>query len=79
MTDGLVWILVSVEWPGDNQEVYARVKYGLAHKVTFFTWPKARWEGGSIVYDLDYFSEWAALPGDGVQQVAAVRPVKRSR
>jgi hypothetical protein len=62
VADDLVWVLLSAERPRDNQQVYARVRYGLAHKVTFYTQPTPRWEGGSIVYELDYFAEWAAVP-----------------
>jgi hypothetical protein len=65
MTGDLVWVLVSAEQPRDNQQVYARVKYGLSHKVTFYTQPAPRWEGGSMVFEFDYFSEWAPRLGDG--------------
>ena len=65
MTDDLIWVLVSARQPRDKESVYARVKYGLAHKVTFYTQPTRRWEDGNIVYDFEYFSEWAPLPGDG--------------
>jgi hypothetical protein len=30
-------------------------------KVTFYALPSPRWEGASIVYDFQYFAEWAVL------------------
>jgi hypothetical protein len=41
--------------------VYARVEHGTARLVTFYARPSPRWEGSSIVYDYDYFTEWAEL------------------
>lgn len=61
MTDRLAWISIPAHQPRDRQLVYARVKDGLPKKVTFYARPTPRWEGSSIVYDFQYFSEWAAL------------------
>jgi hypothetical protein len=65
MTDGLTWVSVSsATQPRDHQLVYARIPQGKPRKVTFYTRPTPRWEGGSIVYDFYYFAEWAALEGE---------------
>jgi hypothetical protein len=61
MTDDLAWIAISAHQPHDREIVYARVKSGMPKKVTFYAEPPPRWEGSSIVYDLQYFAEWAAL------------------
>ena len=60
-TDDLVWISLPNHQPRDRQLVYARVPDGLPRKVTFYARPTPRWEGSSIVYDFQYFAEWAAL------------------
>ena len=61
MTDDLTWSSIPDHYPDDRQPVYARVKDGLPKKVTFYARPTPRWEGSSLVYDFQYFSEWAAL------------------
>jgi len=61
ITDHLAWFSISAHQPRDRQRVYARVKGGLPKKVTFYARPTPRWEGSSIVYDFQYFGEWAAL------------------
>lgn len=61
MTANLAWVSTSVHKPHDRQEVYARVAGGLPKKVTYYARPTPRWEGSSIVYDSQYFTEWAAL------------------
>lgn len=33
-------------------------------KVTYYELPSPRWEGSSIVYDFQYFAEWAALTAE---------------
>jgi len=61
MTEHLAWVSISAHQPRDRQLVYARLKGGLPKKVTFYARPTPRWEGSSIVYDFQYFSEWAAM------------------
>jgi hypothetical protein len=61
MANELVWISISARRPHDREMVYARVKSGMPKKVTFYAQPSPRWEGSSIVYDFQYFAEWAAL------------------
>ena len=61
MTDDLAWVSISILQPRDRQLVYARPKYGMPKKVTYYARPTPRWEGSSIVYDFRYFAEWAAL------------------
>ena len=61
ITDHLAWVSTSAHKPHDRQRVYARVKGGQPKKVTFFAGPTPRWEGSSIVYEFQYFPEWAAL------------------
>ena len=61
MTDDLAWVSITAHQPQDSQLVYARVKYGMPKKVTFYARPTPRWEGADIVYDLQYFAEWVAL------------------
>ena len=61
MTDDLAWVSISKLQPRDRQLVYARLKDGMPRKVTYYARPTPRWEGSSIVYDLRYFAEWAAL------------------
>jgi hypothetical protein len=63
MTDDLYWISLSILQPRDRQTVYARAKHGMPQKVTYYARPMPRWEGASIVYDVAYFAEWAALQG----------------
>jgi len=60
-TEHLVWVSIPAHKPRDCQRVYARLKGGLPKKVTFYARPTPRWEGSRIVYDFQYFSEWAAL------------------
>lgn len=64
MADDLAWVSISARQPQDSQLVYARAQHGQPKKVTFYTRPTPRWEGGSIVYDFRYFAEWAALDGE---------------
>ena len=47
--------------------MYARLEDGKAQLVTFYALPSPRWEGSSIVYDYQYFTEWASLPRARVQ------------
>jgi hypothetical protein len=64
MTDKLAWISISERRPHDREVVYARVKSdmpSMPRKVTFYARPTPRWEGSSIVYELQYFAEWALL------------------
>lgn len=60
-TANLAWVSTSAHTPHDRQRVYARVAGGLPKKVTYYARPTPRWEGSSIVYDSQYFTEWAAL------------------
>lgn len=59
--DALAWVSISRSRPHDRQLVYARLAHGTARLVTFYARPSPRWEGSSIVYDYDYFTEWAEL------------------
>jgi len=61
MTDDLAWVSITADQPRNRQRVYARVKDGLPKKVTFYAAPTPRWEGSNLVYDFQYFAEWAAL------------------
>jgi hypothetical protein len=61
MTDQLAWVPITAHQPRHRQLVYARVKGGLPKKVTFYARPTPRWEGSSMIFDLQYFAEWAAL------------------
>jgi hypothetical protein len=61
MIDDLHWVSMFEEQPQDGQQVWARITDGKPHKVTFYESPAPRWEGSSIVYEFDYFAEWAAL------------------
>ena len=61
MTGHLTWVSTSANQPHDRQRVYARVTGGLPKKVTFYARPTPRWEGSSIIYEFQYFTEWAAL------------------
>jgi len=61
MTDDLAWVSTSAHKPHDRQRVYAREKGGQPKKVTFYARPTPRWEGSNIIYDSQYFTEWAAL------------------
>ena len=61
VTDQLAWVSITAARPRDRQLVYARVKDGLPKKVTFYARPTPRWEGSSMIYDFQYFAEWAAL------------------
>ena len=61
MTDHLAWFSIPAHQPRDRQLVYVRVKGCPPKKVTFYARPTPRWEGSSIVYDFQYFAEWAAL------------------
>ena len=60
-TDSLAWVSTSTHQPRDRQLVYARVKGGQPKKVTFYARPTPRWEGSNLIYDSQYFTEWAAL------------------
>jgi hypothetical protein len=64
MTNELSWISIATRRPQDRQLVYARVTNGMAKKVTFYALPEPRWEGASIVYDFQYFAEWAGLSAE---------------
>jgi hypothetical protein len=61
MTDDFAWVSIAAQRPKDRQRVYARVKDGLPKKVTFYARPTPRWEGSDIVYDFQYFEDWAAV------------------
>ena len=61
MSDDIAWVSTSAHQPHDRQRVYARVTGGQPKKVTFYARPTPRWEGSSIVYEFQYFTEWAAL------------------
>ena len=61
MDDDLHWVSITAHQPQNNEVVYARVKYGVPRKVTFYARPTPRWEGANIVYDFLYFAEWAPL------------------
>jgi hypothetical protein len=74
MADNLAWVPTSVNQPHDNQRVYARVKHGKPKKVTFYAEPTPRWEGANIVYDFQYFAEWAALDPERKPPSRARRP-----
>ena len=63
MTDDLAWVLLIVQQPQDRQLVYARAKYGTPKKVVFYADPP-RWIGANIVYQYEYFREWAPLEAD---------------
>jgi hypothetical protein len=60
--EALAWVATSRSRPHDRQLVYARLEHGTAQLVTFYARPSPRWEGSSIVYDYEYFTEWAPLP-----------------
>jgi len=60
-TDDFAWVSIPRHQPHDRQRVYARAKGGQPKQVTFYARPTPRWEGSSIVYDFQYFTEWAAL------------------
>jgi hypothetical protein len=55
------WVPTSQSRPHDRQLVYARIEHGTAQLVTFYARPSPRWEGSSIIYDYQYFAEWAPL------------------
>jgi hypothetical protein len=61
VTDNLTWVSIPAHHPRDRQRVYARLQNGLPKKVTFYARPTPRWESSSIVYDFQYFAEWAPL------------------
>ena len=65
MGDDLPWVSVPVHQPHDRQLVYARVKHGIPKKVTFYASPNPRWVGANIVYDFQYFAEWAPFEQAG--------------
>jgi hypothetical protein len=71
MKDDLAWVPTSTQRPHDFQQVYARAKSGTAQKVVFHALPTPRWVSPSIVYQFDYFQEWAP-------RVAKERALKRS-
>ena len=57
VTDDLAWVSITADQPRNRQRVYARVKDGIPKKVVFYARPTPRWEGSSIVYDFQYFTE----------------------
>ena len=63
MTDDLSWVSITAHQPQDSQRVYARAKNGTPQKVVFYASP-ARWIGPNIVYQFEYFREWAPLKSD---------------
>ena len=71
MNDDLAWVPTSTCRPHDFQVVYARAKSGTAQKVVFHARPSPRWVGADIVYQFEYFREWAP-------RVANERAMKRS-
>lgn len=72
MADDFAWVSLAVQHPEDRQVVYARVKNGKAHRVTFHASPSPRWVIPSMVFQFEYFAEWAAL------ESAERKPPKRS-
>ena len=60
MSDGLTWVSLAAQQPQDKQVVYARSRQGTPKKVVYYADPE-RWVGSNIVYDFQYFVEWAAL------------------
>jgi hypothetical protein len=56
--DRAAWISISVREPPDRELVYARAKRGTPQKVVFYATPR-RWIGANIVYQFEYFREWA--------------------
>ena len=74
-TDDFAWVSIPRHQPHDRQQVYARTKGGLPKKVTFYARPTPRWEGSSIAYDFQYFTEWAARSSEEVS-VAARQPTQ---
>lgn len=60
MAPDLAWISVSVREPHDREVVYARAKCGTPQKVVFCASP-ARWIGANIIYQFEYFREWAPV------------------
>ena len=61
MTDDLAWVPIGTRQPHDRELVYARVQSGKPHKVRFYTQPSPRWVGANIVFQFEYFREWAPL------------------
>jgi hypothetical protein len=61
MTDTLAWVSTAAHKPHDRQRVYARVTGGSPKIVTFYAGPTPRWEGANMIYDSQYFTDWAAL------------------
>lgn len=59
MKDDLAWVPTSTARPHDFQLVYARAKSGTPQKVVFRASPSPRWMGPDIVYQFEYFREWA--------------------
>ena len=64
MTDSLAWVSLSTDQPRDHEVVLARAKHGQPRKVTFYASPTPRWEGANIIYDFQYFTEWATLDSE---------------
>jgi len=64
MTDDLAWVSLSVCQPQDGEVVYARARAGTPKKVAFYESPTPRWIGANIVYQFEYFGEWAPLEAD---------------
>jgi len=65
MIDDLAWVSITAEQPHDRQLVYARVQSGQPHKVMFYAQPP-RWVGANIVFQFEYFREWA--PREAIKQ-----------
>ena len=64
MADDLAWVSTSVREPQDGQLVYARVRHGRPHRVMFHASPSPRWVGASIVFQFEYFWEWAPVEAE---------------
>ena len=64
MTDDVVWVSLAVRQPQDREVVYARARAGTPQKVMFYESPAPRWIGANIVYQFEYFREWAPLEAD---------------
>ena len=58
MADDLAWVPTAMRQPHDLERVYARAKGGTPQKVTYYANP-TRWVSASIVYQFEYFTEWA--------------------
>jgi hypothetical protein len=57
-----IWVPISARMPKDGQSVLVKGRHTDApRRVTFRGQPVARWEEGSIVYQFEYFTHWAAV------------------